>query len=1336
MRLNRECCLRTFQRTFILFLLSSLCITGLVFSLQDKESSFSSSSSSLPSPSPVTSFKCPEQFGYFHDYTDCTKYFVCVFGEALHETCTNGLYFSEELQTCDWPRNVRCILGAPPVRNQTISDAPVTIGPNFEPNTDPNIPKENPTPSSINLGYDDLSELDGAKEAAIRTGINPTSLPPIVPVSSVVPSERDKETENTDLQRSRSSVSRDFVTRTGNSPSTGLNNNYVNYNRDTASVQLKPPKTLPIDQNIYLVFNNHSLSHSTSTGVHEIPYEIDIPSRSYDPRSVVDAVRSGQDVHYVPQPQPPPQATSLTSQGQAIPRPRGLIGPISRDRPIVIGIRPEPRISSDDGSTGSDPSANDPYHSSDRSAIEVGVGVERRGEDDRSGNRRVSNEPIVGRTERSHSESSSSNEFVDTRAPERRRGVPHYQLQHFHQQQHFRSKPPNIGGNVGRSAPRSSDSRRDQPSDYDQPSNVPIQPPTTPKRQGYGPSPYESYPSGPQFVPVDQPRDQDQPEPISPIQPPPRSRARPPQRNHQSNPGFIEYTDNINHPAPNNAGRRDNERNSGYYYDNGRYGDDDNNNNNDDYKQDPPRGPLVPLPPPSLATPRPPTRMTPEPPLPPPSPPRLNNRNDRNDRFSSAPRSNPHFRPYVPPYAGFERPSAIQPQPVSSHRHRPNNNNRAPVADPKPARPPTPAPWDYVESDSPDTGRSISHEPPSNSRYTIAEPINPPTQPPPSPINHPPDNDDYGGLYDVPDERDVYHNNNDQETRYRNQPRPPSPAVVPIQSTPKPIQSRPPTPPRHVHRPASRPTRPKSAVVAPAPPPKPAPAPASAPAPAPAIVTRIRDDDSDSGSYDQPETDSIGSGRGSGVPSEHGQPFGLVDYDIDEIRRQPQPPPPPAMSTPAPDHHRPATALVEVRPAVRLPPRQPNAVPAPASSINEDVRQNRPRSRPTKKRLVVKPKVTPPPVPAGRPRNVYPTTEPFSNAVKCDPRQCRLPDCNCGSATIPGGLSRDQVPQIVMITFDDAINDLNLDIYDEIFDNKRKNPNGCPLLGTFYVSHEWTDYGHVQTLYSKGHEMASHGVTHSFGEKFSKNQWHKEVTGQREILHLYGGVKLEDVRGMRAPFLQIGGNKMFEVLYDDNFTYDSSMPVFDNKPPFWPYTLDYSINHECMIAPCPTESFPGIWEVGMVMLEDHRGGRCSMADACSNPTDENGVYNMLLKNFKRHYNSNRAPFGLYYHSAWFNSAHHRKAFIRFIDEIIGYGDVFFTTKWQMLQWMRQPTPLEEIQYFEPWDCRSVVANRPPPCNHAKVCNVQGAHGHQFMKTCQPCPSVYPWVGNTGFKKNS
>lgn len=111
-----------------------------------------------------------------------------------------------------------------------------------------------------------------------------------------------------------------------------------------------------------------------------------------------------------------------------------------------------------------------------------------------------------------------------------------------------------------------------------------------------------------------------------------------------------------------------------------------------------------------------------------------------------------------------------------------------------------------------------------------------------------------------------------------------------------------------------------------------------------------------------------------------------------------------------------------------------------------------------------------------RPDPVYTTPRPLVAAEKCNSRNCVLPDCHCAGADIPGGMQARDTPQIVLITFDDAVNDLNYELYSEIFDDRR-NPNGCPILGTFYVSHEWTDYGMVQTLYSKGHEMASHSIT-------------------------------------------------------------------------------------------------------------------------------------------------------------------------------------------------------------------------------------------------------------------
>lgn len=121
----------------------------------------------------------------------------------------------------------------------------------------------------------------------------------------------------------------------------------------------------------------------------------------------------------------------------------------------------------------------------------------------------------------------------------------------------------------------------------------------------------------------------------------------------------------------------------------------------------------------------------------------------------------------------------------------------------------------------------------------------------------------------------------------------------------------------------------------------------------------------------------------------------------------------------------------------------------------------------------------------------------------------------------------------------------------------------------------------------------------------------------------FKSLKLECKNKKKKTNKQVGGNNMFKMLWDTNFTYDSSMPIYENRPPSWPYTLDYKLFHDCMIPPCPTRSYPGLWEVPMVMWQDLNGGRCSMGDACSNPPTADGVYKMLIKNFERHYTTNR-----------------------------------------------------------------------------------------------------------------
>ena len=73
-----------------------------------------------------------------------------------------------------------------------------------------------------------------------------------------------------------------------------------------------------------------------------------------------------------------------------------------------------------------------------------------------------------------------------------------------------------------------------------------------------------------------------------------------------------------------------------------------------------------------------------------------------------------------------------------------------------------------------------------------------------------------------------------------------------------------------------------------------------------------------------------------------------------------------------------------------------------------------------------------------------------NRAPHCDPAVCVLPDCFCSEdgTTVPGDLPPKNVPMMITITFDDAINNNNINLYRDIFNGKRKNPNGCNIKAT------------------------------------------------------------------------------------------------------------------------------------------------------------------------------------------------------------------------------------------------------------------------------------------------
>lgn len=360
-------------------------------------------------------------------------------------------------------------------------------------------------------------------------------------------------------------------------------------------------------------------------------------------------------------------------------------------------------------------------------------------------------------------------------------------------------------------------------------------------------------------------------------------------------------------------------------------------------------------------------------------------------------------------------------------------------------------------------------------------------------------------------------------------------------------------------------------------------------------------------------------------------------------------------------------------------------------------------------------------------------------ATRCDYKNCTLPNCFCSidGTLIPNNMDVNQVPQMVIITFDDAINSENWGLYKKLFPPTRKNPNGCPVHATFYVNHEYNNYQYTQKLWNQGHEIAVHSITHRMPESWwSTNatieDWFNEMVGQANIIHKFAGVSMEEIRGIRVPFLRVGWNRQFLMMKEFGFVYDSSMAAPPSDPPIWPYTLDHRIPHACVGngQRCPSRSFPGVWEMIMNQLEVEEY-TCAMVDSCPSYATDDETYEMLMSNFRRHFTTNRAPFGLYFHTIWFKKRINMRAFQRFLDDLNKMPEVYFVSNWEAIQWMQSPTPINQLSQFEPWKCKTQIPVEDMACNTPKVCKLQSRalRGDRYLHTCSECPQVYPWLRN-------
>jgi hypothetical protein len=367
-----------------------------------------------------------------------------------------------------------------------------------------------------------------------------------------------------------------------------------------------------------------------------------------------------------------------------------------------------------------------------------------------------------------------------------------------------------------------------------------------------------------------------------------------------------------------------------------------------------------------------------------------------------------------------------------------------------------------------------------------------------------------------------------------------------------------------------------------------------------------------------------------------------------------------------------------------------------------------------------------------------------NRAPPCDQSQCVLPDCFCSpdGTQIPGKLEPSNVPQMIMITFDDAINNNNIDIYEKIFKDGRNNPNGCSIKSTFFVSHKYSNYSAVQEMHRKGHEIAAHSITHNPSEKYwseaSLETWAKEMAGVRLIIERFANITDNSIVGVRAPYLRVGGNNQFFMMEEQAFLYDSTITAPLSNPPLWPYTLYFRMPHKCHGngQNCPTRSH-AVWEMVMNELDrrddpnfDEELSGCSMVDSCANIITGDQFYSFLNHNLDRHYKTNRAPLGIFFHASWLKlNPEYLDAFIQWIDEVLDRNDVYFVTMTQVLQWMQSPTELSSVRDFAPWKEKCDVKGQ-PLCNLPNHCplSTRELPGETVrLHTCSECPQNYPWL---------
>jgi len=338
------------------------------------------------------------------------------------------------------------------------------------------------------------------------------------------------------------------------------------------------------------------------------------------------------------------------------------------------------------------------------------------------------------------------------------------------------------------------------------------------------------------------------------------------------------------------------------------------------------------------------------------------------------------------------------------------------------------------------------------------------------------------------------------------------------------------------------------------------------------------------------------------------------------------------------------------------------------------------------------------------------------------------------SANPPGGLAPSNTPQIVLLTFDDAVTTDSFERVSQVMSGF-VNPNGQPIKATFFVALAGLyDPLSVRRLYDAGHEIALHTMSHATSDSTSLGRWRQEIAGERRMLSALTGIPADAMVGFRAPFLLPNDNS-FHVLAERQFLYDASLPEYvaglstSAAHMIWPYTLDHGVAQEVASSIRPATNYPGLFEIPLwVQLSN------TTSVALMDPPDDlssNDVVALWKTNFLAHYSGNRAPYGLFLHAFTTNQWLGNPATFGWragaLREFIGWAleqtDTWFVSCQDLAGFMQAPVTASEATSSPLFQ---TPVRTPFPASQVNLCAYPDSH---TLRVCGSCPPAAPDYSN-------